>query len=350
MKIAIITDLHFDYKPDSEVFARSYEHFYNNLLFPTLKERGIKRLLCLGDVFDKRKTVNVKAFQQAERLLFTPLQENDIHSWFIVGNHDVYYKTTNKINSLTELIGERFPVLTEPHEFSPDDKDPTPILLIPWINQENEEAVFKALSTSKAKYVFGHFEISGFGMSKGTVSTVGLDRSVFKRFDVVGSGHYHTRSTDGQIYYMGAGYQMTWADYDDPKGFHIFDTDTGEFEFIQNDYEIFVKVLYDGKETKEPKNLEGKIVRLVVIKNEDPKHLEKFVTKLQLQNPAELKVIEQKYDVNNVSVESHVDVQDTLSLINEYIDELEIDAIERKVAIKDILTSVYREAELTENT
>ena len=40
-----------------------------------------------------------------------------------------------------------------------------------------------------------------------------------------------------------------WSDYNCPKGFHIFDTDTRELERIENPLPIFKKLSYD--DTKE---------------------------------------------------------------------------------------------------
>ena len=59
------------------------------------------------------------------------------------------------------------------------------------------------------------------------------------------SGHFHHKSDDGQIYYLGPPYQIYWNDFDDPKGFHIFDTDTRELERIVNPYTLFSKIFYD---------------------------------------------------------------------------------------------------------
>ena len=79
---------------------------------------------------------------------------------------------------------------------------------------------------------FGHLNINWYPMCKGRLSDHGYDRKDFSKFDMVFSGHFHTKSNDDKIHYLGAPYQMNWNDYDDQKGFHILDLKTREVEFI----------------------------------------------------------------------------------------------------------------------
>ena len=58
MKIALITDTHFGARNDSLLFLDFFRKFYENIFFPTLKERGIKEIIHLGDVVDRRKFIN----------------------------------------------------------------------------------------------------------------------------------------------------------------------------------------------------------------------------------------------------------------------------------------------------
>jgi DNA repair exonuclease SbcCD nuclease subunit len=85
-------------------------------------------------------------------------------------------------------------------------------------------------------------------MHNGVMNTQGLDKSLFKRFEKVFSGHFHKKSDDGQIYYCGTQYEITWSDYKCPKGFHIFDTDTRELTRVPNPIVIHKKLIYNDKE------------------------------------------------------------------------------------------------------
>lgn len=343
MKVALITDLHFDYKPDNPQFEAHTKKFYDEVFFPTIEDRNLKTVVILGDVFDKRKSVNTRALKQAKDVLFDRLNLKGIKTLILVGNHDAYFKNTIALNSLNVLedMYDNVTVIREPGVFL------NRITMIPWICADNEEASYKLIERVATPYCFGHFEISGFGMSQGTVSNHGIDRSIFKNYDVVLSGHYHTRSTDGQIWYLGCPYEMTWADYADQKGMHVFDLDTGDLEFIKNPHTFFAKVYYDDTEevqTPERESINGKTVRVVVTNSSDNKKLDKFIATLQSFDPFDLKVVENKLDVSSVSVPETIDVKDTIALIEEYVDQLDI---KRKEQVTNIMKSLYAEAQTT---
>ena len=64
MKIAIITDTHFGAKGDSQIFLEHTFKFFEDVFFPTIKERGITNVLHLGDLMDRRKYVNFHTLHQ----------------------------------------------------------------------------------------------------------------------------------------------------------------------------------------------------------------------------------------------------------------------------------------------
>ena len=61
----------------------------------------------------------------------------------------------------------------------------------------------------------GHLELNGFVATAGHVMDHGMDMDPFKKFKKVYSGHYHTRSNVGNIYYLGNPYEMFWNDCQD---------------------------------------------------------------------------------------------------------------------------------------
>ena len=106
------------------------------------------------------------------------------------------------------------------------------------------------IKNSKAQVAFGHLEVEGFAMYKNYVAGTGLQPSIFNRYEIVASGHYHHKSSKDNIHYLGAPYEITWNDYDDPRGFHIFDTETRDMEFIKNKYRLFEKIYYDDENVR----------------------------------------------------------------------------------------------------
>ena len=127
--------------------------------------------------------------------------------------------------------------------------DGTKVFFQPWICPENKQQSLDAIAKTDAQILFGHLEVQGFEMHLGAINHEGLSPKVFEKFEYVFSGHFHHKSDNGTVYYLGNPYQITWSDYKDPRGFHIFDTETRELEFIQNPYEIFHKIYYDDEKT-----------------------------------------------------------------------------------------------------
>ena len=120
------------------------------------------------------------------------------------------------------------------------------IMLAPWMCNDNWEKSIEAFKNTKAQVLMGHFQIMGFEMDKGHICTDGMDKTIFDKFDVyLGSS---SSKLIGNITYLGAQYEMTWADYDQKRGFSVFDTQTREMEYVQNPLHIFHKIWYDDTE------------------------------------------------------------------------------------------------------
>ena len=106
MKIALITDTHFGGKNDNLAFAEFQRKFYDGTLFPILDREKITTVIHLGDTFDRRKYSNFLSLKLAKEMFFDPIRERDIKLHVLLGNHDCYYKTTNKVNSMTMTCAE----------------------------------------------------------------------------------------------------------------------------------------------------------------------------------------------------------------------------------------------------
>ena len=240
MKIALLNDTHFGCRNDSPHFINYQNKFYEELFFPYLIQNDIKCLVHLGDVVDRRKFINHNTAHNFKIKFWDRLKELGIDTHVILGNHDTYYKNTNEVNALQNLnIGDDVKVYTKATEVNIGGLD---ILLIPWICEDNMEDTLYQIDNSTSQIAMGHLEIKGFEMHRGVINEHGLDREQFKRFEKVMSGHFHKKSDDGLIYYLGTQYQIMWSDYNCPKGFHIFDTDTRELERIENPMPIFKKL------------------------------------------------------------------------------------------------------------
>ena len=353
MKIAIVTDTHFGARNDNLNINEYFYKFYDNIFFPTLKERGITTCIHMGDVVDRRKYISYRIAHDFRSRFIERFREMGIDLHIIIGNHDTYYKNTNEINSMDELVGrDRVWIYSEPQivEF-----DNTPILFIPWINASNHNKSIKFLNTAKTDLLMGHLEISGFQMYRGQYAENGYDRELFRRFDTVFSGHFHHKSDDGQIYYLGTPYQIYWNDYDDPRGFHIFDTETRELTFIQNLYRLFEKIYYDDENwstdfrTMDTNYYKNKIVKLIVENKTRIPEFETFLDRLYKSNPIDLIILEDlsEYTARYADDEGEdLEVGNTATFLNEYVDSMPVDfekSAERN-KVKKLLQVIYDEA------
>jgi DNA repair exonuclease SbcCD nuclease subunit len=340
MRIALINDTHYGARKGSKLFHDYFELFYKNVFFPTLEQYGITTVIHMGDAFDSRKSIDYQSLEWSKKVVFEPLRNYEVH--MIVGNHDSYYKNTNNTNS-PQLLLKDYPnvkTYSTPTEIKVENLD---ILLLPWICMDNEEQSLKMIQKSKAKVAMGHLELQGFYANRGLLMDHGLDSKIFKNFKKVFSGHYHTRSNKQNIIYTGNPYEIYWTDVGDTRGFTIFDTETLEHISIDNPYKMFYNIYYEDTDhqTFDTREYENKIVKIVVRKKTDTKKFEKFVDKLYHSNIAELKIIE-NFDIKESDNFEVIESEDTLSILNRYIEEAEV-SIDKSL-VQKIIQEVYQEA------
>jgi hypothetical protein len=342
MKVAIITDMHIGCRKNSKLIHDYFLQFYENVFFPYLKENKITTVIDLGDTFDNRNSIDFSAIEWAKENYYDKLEELGIDHHIVVGNHTSKFKNTNKINSPNLLLKEykNFTVYSEPTEVI---FDKLKVLFIPWINQENEEQTSDIISKTEAKMAMGHLELNGFVAHRGHVMEDGRDAQMFDKFHKVFSGHYHTRSNNGKVFYLGNPYEMYFNDIDDTRGFAIFDTETLEHYHVDNPYKLHYNIYYEDTPPQllNPTQYENKIVKLIVRKKTNIKQYENFVNKLYLSNVAELKIVE-NFAIQQTEVDISLENEDTLSLLQKFIEDSDVDL--DKIMIKKILTEIYTEA------
>ena len=342
MKIAIITDQHFGARKGSKDFHAYFKKFYDNVFFPYLEEHKIDTVIDMGDTFDNRRSVDLWSIDWAKETYFDRIQEMGITLHSVVGNHTAYYKDTNEVNTIDLLLKEYDNVITYA-ETTSIVIDGLNILLVPWINEENKEMSLGLIKKSKAPVAMGHLELNGFVATAGHVMDHGMDTDPFKKFKKVYSGHYHTRSNVDNIYYLGNPYEMFWNDVNDPRGFHIFDTETLEHTPVNNPYRLFYKIFYEDTNYKlfNSKEYKNKIVKVIVKKKTNQKQFEKFIDKLYSTGIQDLKIIE-NFDIQESQEFEVEESENTIGILNRYIDEAEFEG--DKTIIKGILQKIYAEA------
>ena len=349
MKIALVTDLHFGARNDNLKVAAHQKKFYDEVFFPYLKEHNIKEVIDLGDTFDRRRYISFTSLKAAKAMFFDPLKENGIKTHMIVGNHDAVYKNTIELNSIYLLLQEYDNVIEyeKPTDVQIGGCD---ILMLPWICAGNQQETMLAIEHTKAQIVMSHLELKGFEFMRGHIMHDGMDHKVFDKFDMVCSGHYHHKSTEGNINYLGCPYEMTWQDYQDEKGFHVFDTETRELTRVANPYNMFYKLWYDDQEMDfddiakiDFDQYKDSFVKVIIKNKTNPYLFDSYIERLEKNELINLQIVE---DHLNLDLEDTDDIineaEDTVTILDKYVDGLEISADKDKV--KTLMRELYNEA------
>ena len=341
MKVLLITDQHFGVRNDNLHFLDHYRKFYGELVIPFLKASKIDTILCLGDTFDRRKYVNFNSLDAAKEMWFDPIKDLGCHMTMLIGNHDIYYKNTLRINAPNELLGEydNIDILDKPVTRNVGGLD---ILFLPWICDENYDRTLRSVTESTAPVCMSHLELNGFEAHPGHVMENGMEVTMFKKFKKVFSGHYHMKSKRDNISYLGNPYQLYWNDYGTKRGFHVFDTETLRTTFYRNPFDTFHKLYYNGGVVPPSEDeIKGTFVKLIVEDKGDYAKFDYAVHKFQAAGLADLKIIEDlsvKLDAGDMVVET----EDTMTLLDNYIDDIDIKV--NKDNVKNVMRSLYMEA------
>jgi len=346
MKLAIINDTHFGIRNDSPYFLEQSLKYFNEEFFPYLLKNKIENVLHLGDLFDRRKYINFHTLAQVRNEFFNKFKKYNIKLHITIGNHDTYFKNTNDLNSLTQLLSDEdhINIIQKPEILNFDNLC---IGMVPWISKENEQECFDFIKSCACPIVAGHFEIAGFQVMNGVIHPSGIKESIFSRFEMVLSGHFHIKQTSKNIHYLGTQYQLNFGDVGSKKGFHILDTSTRNLEFICNTNDIFHIIKYKDETEDDlkllndlPPLLKNCYVKLIVSIKNKPFTFDKFVDSLYSSPVHEMTIIE---DYQEKLSDTDIDIaEDTLSIINKEIDAL--DKIKNKTKLKVIIKELYMES------
>lgn len=343
MKIAIIGDTHFGARGDAPIFLNHFLKFFEEQFFPYLKEHGITKVIHLGDLFDRRKFINFNTLHHVRNRFINWFETNGVELHCILGNHDVFYKNTNRLNSPKEILSDchsSFHLYEEPTEVCFNGAT---ILMLPWINEENQERFMQIIKDTRATILAGHLELNGYEVMAGVKFSDGMDDQFLEKFDLVLSGHFHKKSSKGNIHYLGTQYQMTSVDTNEIKGFHILDTETRELQFVPNPNKMFRNVEWRNKiliPDFDPNKYKGTYVKVIVYEKKSELEFDKFLDMLYAAEPAGVSIIEDYSD--RTTEDTEIDIgEDTLTLINKEIDAMETEGSEE---LKNMVREIYMES------
>ena len=345
MKIPILCDTHFGFKNDAPLFREYFKRFFKEIFFPYIDQHNLKTIVHLGDLMDRRKYANIETLKYVRENFVQPLVDRDVTLHVMLGNHDVYYKNTNNVNSIRELYANVDNVKIY-ETFQDVQIGDMQFGVIPWICSDNHDQFLQWLKTSTSAVAVGHLELQGYEVLRGIRSEEGLSSNLFEKFELVYSGHFHQKNDDGHIYYLGTHYDMTFADVDERKGFHVFDTGNRTVEFVHNPHKLFYKLTYDDTDEVNIPDFspyKNCYVKLIVRNKRLPKTFDKYIGMLYDAAPHEVSIIEE-YELTETSNDDVDITQDTLSIIYNDIDDNKGYEKTQANSLKKIMTDLYMES------
>lgn len=244
-RVIFITDTHLGVRNNSNDWIEIHENYFKNWFIPLCKKiyRPGDCLVHLGDVYDSRQSLNLRVLNLGIDT-FEELSGIFKDGIFIIcGNHDIYGKNTNEVNSLKSL--KWIPgvnIFEEPKSVNMGKRK---IFLMPW--RKDHEAERKTLSEAdNHDYMFCHTDVKGLMFNKFVRIEAGLEYSDMDKFERVYSGHIHYSQTFGKMRMLGSPYQLTRSDTDNAKGITVLDLETGLEEYYENNYSPrFVRMSFE---------------------------------------------------------------------------------------------------------
>lgn len=344
MKIALITDLHFGVHRSSDVFLNSQKQFLYDQFLPYCKEQKINHVIIPGDVFDSRNSINVKIFNEAFDF-FKDLSEIVEHIYVLLGNHDLFYNSSYTVNSLNYLPDiSNVSLIRVPTQIKIDKKE---FFLVPWILDYDK--FVEEVKTDSSEVCIGHFDIFGFSMNNLKKSDEGINPKIFNKYNKVFSGHFHSRSIDKidttEFIYIGTPYAMSRDDVLKEKGFCIYDTETNDYEFVENVVSLkYISIHYPEQYDKEM--IDGNIVDVIVDYDKDYKEEEfrEYLEEIQNFNP--IGNVNVKIESNFLSGESaelkDIGNMNITTMMDNYINDTNFDDVKKK-QLTNLMNELYEE-------
>jgi DNA repair exonuclease SbcCD nuclease subunit len=330
-KVACFTDIHLGLKGGSRVHNIDCEEFVK-WFCETAREQGCETCIFLGDWHHNRSTTDVSTMNYTLSNL-ERLSKNFERVYFILGNHDLFYKDKREINSVEFM--RLFPNVVPIREpFTEGD-----VTILPWLVGDE----WKNVPNIKSRYIFGHLELPSFYMNAmvqmpdhGT-----LQRTHFMNQDYVFTGHFHKRQWAGNIIYMGNAFPHNYADAgDDDRGMMIFEWD-GIPEFMtwpdQPIYRTYkLSQIIDNPEKLLSAKMHCRVTIDLPITFEEANFVkEQFIPQFKLR---ELMLIPEKVEVdsNTVAIDINFESVDTI-VMNQ------INAIDSETYEKNLLLDIYKD-------
>lgn len=234
MQVFITTDWHFGvYLNNLDKWLNMMEDYFINFFIPFLKKNSKPGdiLIHCGDLYDNRTSIPIIASYKAERIMLEISKILPVH--LIVGNHDLWNKGTNDVNSVRLFnFVDNINVYTETATIDIFGKK---LVLMPWVERRLD--MINEIKNNSGDYLFCHSDLNGCRMHLNSVAHRNADKidvNEFSGYKHVFSGHIHIRQSNENFTFIGSPYQMDRNDMGDQKGITVLDLVSGKIDFHPN--------------------------------------------------------------------------------------------------------------------
>jgi DNA repair exonuclease SbcCD nuclease subunit len=242
-RIWFITDTHLGVRNNSNEWIESIREYFFDWFFPLVREnyKPGDVLFHLGDFFDSRQSINLKVLNLGIEIAEEMSNIFKDGVYIIVGNHDIWGKTSNDVNSLKALKWiPGINVLEEPKSMSIQGKT---FFLMPW-RKDHEEEEQTLDSVDPHDVLCCHADIRGLKFNRYVNVETGAAQSKFDKFKRVYSGHIHYAQESANIKMLGSPYEITRSDMDNQKSITLLDAKTLKEQIFINDFSPKFKRFY----------------------------------------------------------------------------------------------------------
>jgi len=244
-RVWFITDTHLGIRNSSNEWQSIIKDYFFEWFFPLVREnyRPGDVLIHCGDFYDSRQSINLKVLNLGVEIVEEMANIFVDGVYFIVGNHDIFGKTTNSINSLKSIKWiPGITILEDPHTLILGDKK---FFMMPWRKDHKEEEETLE-SADPHDFLCCHADIRGLSFSRHVKVETGTEIKKFNKFNKVYSGHIHYAQEVGNIRMLGCPYELTRSDMGNPKGILLLDIEENKENFFVNNFSPkFKKYLFD---------------------------------------------------------------------------------------------------------
>lgn len=337
-KTIAMTDIHFGAKSNSEQHNQDCLNYIDWFCERAIDEKA-DNVVFLGDWFENRSAVNVSTLNYSYRGA-KKLNDLGIPVFFIIGNHDLYYRHTREMYSTIHFHEfSNFTIIDEPTIVEEIETSP---LLCPYLFAHEYPTLTKY---NNVKTWWGHFEFKGFVVTGYNITMqTGPEHTDFNGPDYIFSGHFHKRQRGQNVIYIGNTFPTNFGDTDDTaRGCMSYNHTTQEVSFFDwEDCPKYIKISLSealDSDISIPTNARVQCLMDIPLTFEENMGLkQKFMEDYNLR---EFISCEPK-DVSDAITDSGVDMEDIENLT---IDDLVIrmlESIDVDTIDNDVLVAQYQ--------